>query len=429
MEWSQLLSSDRPTAVKRAKEPGRTHFHKDYDRIVFSAAFRRLGRKTQVHAIPQNDMVRSRLTHSIEVASVGRTLGTRVAEGLREQLPSGVRAADLGTLVQAACLAHDIGNPPFGHQGEFIIRDWVRENLQPLIGHGLSSDEYADLANFEGNAQGFRLLTRSDEYSSGSGLGLTAATLGAMIKYPWTSTHLDHKPKFGIYQSEKAIMNQVAESTGLKEIKTGSWQRHPLSYLVEAADDICYALLDLEDGVEVGSLEESAVKPLFLQLATASDKGVDPTSNLPQLRGKAMAAIISEVCSCFIYHHDEFLAGEVSGDLLGLCNRRFSGGVYQAKSLAQERIFSERNKANREQQLTRSLTCLLDAMFTPILSPLLSSSQMEIPAFKKLFANIQASQGAGLYICSMMIIDFLASMTDNYVLKVCKELGMEGVWE
>ena len=187
MSWHKLLSADRLGSRKPHDETSRSPFHKDYDRIVFSGGFRRLNRKTQVHPLSQHDTVHTRLTHSLEVSCVGRSLGMLAAEKIIDQLPHWVSPADMGAIIQAACLAHDIGNPPFGHAGEYAIRDWFLLPQQAHLMALLPPAQFADLCQFEGNAQGFRILTQLEYHPNEGGMRLTYATLGAYLKYPWLS--------------------------------------------------------------------------------------------------------------------------------------------------------------------------------------------------------------------------------------------------
>ena len=269
MSWEQLLNAERLGSSPRHAEQARSPFHKDHDRIIFSAAFRRLNRKTQVHPFAQNDHVHTRLTHSLEVACVGRTLGQLVGEYLGDQLPCGISSSDIGAIIQSACLAHDIGNPPFGHAGEFAIRDWFLQPARQQLLSQMTSEQAHDLCNFEGNAQGLRLLAQTEHHPFQGGMRLTYATLGAFIKYPWTGHGVPltaAMPKFGCYQAEAEVLATIAHHLGLLPQGNLRWCRHPLAYLMEAADDICYALIDLEDGIEMDILPYEQVEPLFLNL-------------------------------------------------------------------------------------------------------------------------------------------------------------------
>jgi dGTPase len=272
MNWTKLLSTKR-LGRKGAEEnaaPPRTDFARDYDRIIFAPAFRRLQDKTQVFPLAKSDYVRTRLTHSLEVASVGRSLGMLAAEAIvqvQPELQNVVVPHDLGTIVATACLAHDIGNPPFGHAGESAIQEWFESS-------GALSDingaERMDLLKFEGNAQGFRTLCTLQQAPQRGGLQLTCAVLGAFTKYPRASlvSKAQEKgisgKKFGFMQSEAALFDELANELGLLR-KAGSgaaWHRHPLAFLVEAADDICYHVMDVEDGFKTGHLSYDEIEDL-----------------------------------------------------------------------------------------------------------------------------------------------------------------------
>ncbi|MDO4226606.1 dGTP triphosphohydrolase, partial [Neisseria sp.] len=274
MNWQQLLSTQRfrlkdgeivPTVTPSTQEGAdalRTDFHIDYDRVVFSGAFRRLGRKTQVHPFAEHDHTHNRLTHSVEVASVGRSLGNRVGVMLQAGgfLPQGNTPGDIGAVVQVACLAHDLGNPPFGHTGEDALRDWFRNPAHGRYLDTLSEAERNDVQTYEGNAHSLRILASLEMYRGKGGMRLTAATIGALLKYPWTTLDPNGRKKFNIYQTELPFIRRVADELGLIGQGGDRWARHPLSYLMEAADDICYALLDLEDAVEIGLLGDAEVE-------------------------------------------------------------------------------------------------------------------------------------------------------------------------
>ena len=271
MDWQTLLNRERLGKPHHSPEElGRSPFHKDHDRIIFSGAFRRLGRKTQVHPVTSNDHIHTRLTHSLEVSCVGRSLGMRVGETLRSALPEWCDPADLGMVVQSACLAHDIGNPPFGHSGEDAIRNWFQQAADRCWLDDMSEAERRDFLSFEGNAQGFRVLTQLEYHQFDGGTRLTHATLGTFLKYPWTARHADSlgykKHKFGCYQSELPLLQGIAQKLGLPQLEDERWARHPLVYLMEAADDICYALIDLEDGLEMDLLAYHEVEALLLGL-------------------------------------------------------------------------------------------------------------------------------------------------------------------
>lgn len=262
MRWSQLLSKARLRQPTPDRPIGRNEYQRDRDRIVFSYAFRRLADKTQVHPLSANDHVRTRLTHSIEVASVGRSLGYLVGQTIapRHGLQHEVIADHFGYIVEAACLAHDLGNPPFGHSGEAAISKWCKENsLASELVRDFTDQETQDFRKFEGNAQGFRIITNLENHPLNGGLQLTCAVLGAFTKYPCSSSFADQSgyvgtKKNGFFAAEHQYFVEVAKETGLSSIGDSgmAWHRHPLAFLTEAADDICYKIADLEDGWEVG---------------------------------------------------------------------------------------------------------------------------------------------------------------------------------
>ncbi len=432
MNWQQLLSANRLSNPHPAiHELGRTDFHKDHDRIVFSSAFRRLGRKTQVHPMSENDHVHTRLTHSIEVGSVGRSLGHMVGERIAARLPAHVSPADIGAIVQAACLAHDIGNPPFGHAGEYAIRDWFRQPQHAYLLQPLSELQQLDLQTFEGNAQGFRVITQLENHRYNGGLRLTYSTLGALLKYPWTVEHAGEKEKFSCYQAEKQHLQRIADELGLPQLAPGKWARHPLSYLMEAADDICYAVLDLEDGIEIGLLKYLQVEPIFLTLAGDSPMLREELAEAPTvrrkislLRGKAIQKAVNAVADAFVAQHDELLAGEFSGDILRACPSHIVDSIVSAKTLAREQIFNDRRKVEVEVGAHSTLDVLLDAFLNAV-HQLISSERQSFRS-KRILDLMEYSvpqRDWSHYQAYMRVLDFIGGMTDNYAQYLARQVS------
>lgn len=331
MCWKRLLSRERLGRPGTATpDLTRTDFQRDFDRIVFSSAFRRLQDKTQVFPLAQNDYVRTRLTHSLEVASVGRTLGTRVGERIIvEYRLTDVQAADFGAIVAAACLAHDIGNPPFGHAGEDAIRDWFNSSVTGQAALTLLRPvERADLLRFEGNAQGFRVLTRLQSAANAGGLQLTYATLGAFSKYPCAVALSHPRPqgsawrKFGFFQADREHFEELAERLGLIAVAADAWQRHPLAWLVEAADDICYCIVDIEDAYRLRQLDYRTAVDLLSPLVESGHLAArlaaipTPKERIEYLRAKAIGVLIDQTVECFLSHEEAILAGEFDSELL-----------------------------------------------------------------------------------------------------------------
>lgn len=269
--WDKLLSKKRDSGndtyeVDKQEDYYRSSFHRDYDRIIFSKSFRRLSNKTQVHPLSKNDHVHDRLTHSLEVASVGRSLGLRVGEFLMKKDKT-INPYDIAYIVQTACLAHDIGNPPFGHAGEEVIKEWFIKNKEKEFLKDLTLEEKDDFQHLDGNAQSLRIVTQIENSSFNGGMRLTFATLGTLVKYPYSSDNckISGKSKFNFFQSEKVFCDLLFDELGLKQ-EDGSYRRHPLSFLMEASDDICYGLLDLQDALELGIVALNEVKDIFYLL-------------------------------------------------------------------------------------------------------------------------------------------------------------------
>jgi dGTPase len=432
MRWEQLLSPRRlhDQRSTSTREIGRSPFHKDHDRIVFSGSFRRLGRKTQVHPLTENDHIHTRLTHSLEVGCVGRSLGMIVGELLRDRLPDWITAADLGVIVQTACLGHDIGNPPFGHAG--AIRDWFQRAQSSGLLEGLSDAEREDLLTYEGNAQGFRVITQIEYNQFNGGMRLSAATLGALLKYPWTVRYSGRAGKFGAYQSEQALLKEVAEAVGLLPQGEQRWCRHPLAWLVEAADDICYALLDLEDGLEMGILRYEEVVEVLRQIAgefppeyaDMQDRNVSQRRRIALLRGAAMERAVNDVGAVFVQHEQALLSGTLSDDLLELCHPDLGWGVQAAKQLARERIFQNERKAKLEIGAYTTLGILLEA-FIGAAHELhhTGHSSFKHQRVLALIGENTPLPSWPLYDSYRRMLDFIGGMTDHYAVDLAQEMG------
>jgi dGTPase len=432
MDWEKLLSKRRinKTSIVDVTD-FRSEFHKDYDRIVFSSAFRRLGRKTQVHPLSNNDHIHTRLTHSIEVGSVGRSIGHNVGAFLEEksELPKGIYAQEIGTIVQAACLAHDIGNPPFGHAGEFAIRHWFKENGKKLKLE--SKSEKNDFEIFEGNAQGLRVVTAIENNYGDGGLKLTFATLGTLIKYPWFSDHAlaESKGKFNFFQSEKGIVQELMKELGLETSTHHQYLRHPLSYLMEAADDICYKILDIEDALELNILRFEDVSVILNNLAGIendyySDIGSEYSSRrrISAIRSKAINNLIQKVTTIFKSNYDDIISGNFNGDLISQIEGVEKKGIIDAKRVTNENIFLHRRKIELElgsyETLDRILTAFIGAA---------NESKNGTVSFKSqrvmdLMGANKFTSGMSYHECYLRITDMVSGMTDNYATHVANQL-------
>ena len=368
MHWERLLSlkrfGDTHKRLRTAQDETRLGFEVDYDRVIFSSAFRSLQDKTQVIPLSKTDFVHTRLTHSLEVSVVGRSLGRNTGKKILEKHPElhnehGYGFNDFGAIVAAAALAHDIGNPPFGHSGEKAIGAFFSSGPGAKYIADLDEKQAEDLTSFEGNANGFRLLTRSREGVPG-GLRLSYATLGAFMKYPKESlpkkptSHIADK-KFGFFQTEKKLFGEVAEELGLNHTGKGksvSWARHPLTYLVEAADDICYTIIDFEDGINLGLLPEEYALEYLIKLVqdTINTKKYNQMAHmedrLSYLRALAINTLINDVAEIFIKHEDDILSGDFTTSLLE--KSRYKAQVADIIKLSVDRIYLSQEVVEKE---------------------------------------------------------------------------------
>lgn len=444
MRWEKLLNKNRLGNRAAKEESGRNAFLRDHDKIIFSGAFRRLARKTQVHPLATNDHIHNRLTHSLEVSCVGRTLGIRVGEALRAQqlLPAGIDATDLGDIVQSACLAHDIGNPPFGHTGERAIRAWFSERGERFLAD-LDPAQRADLIGFEGNAQGFRILTKSEYHQYDDGMRLTYATLATFLKYPWLAdvarTQKTPRPeKFSAFVAERAAFLEVCAATGLQQRGDDFFSRHPLAFLVEAADDFCYAIIDLEDGLEMDLLHWSEVYPLLAPVLPRSEEVTDllhsdfrPGRKAALLRGKIIEHFIEAGVHTFMQHHDALLAGTVDRDLISLCESPVRDVVEGAKQLARQRVFEHPRKIELEIGAYQVIGTLLESLIEAAVAHAHGDhSNFRLQRLINLIGAHtfppqldQYNAAEKQYQCIMRAVDFIAGMTDNYATYLAKQFS------
>lgn len=432
-QWKALLldcrvSRDDPTKAEQSPvDELRSPFEADYDRIIYSTPFRRLARKTQVHPLALNDHVRTRLTHSLEVGCVGRSLGKRLAVFLKanEHMPEGRSEGDVVWIMQSACAAHDIGNPPFGHAGEYAIREWITTHHSEVFGeHPISVGVQKDLLAFEGNAQGFRIAARPDNPKTGY-LRLTYATLGAMIKYPWHSedTRANPKKKFCVFSAEWDLFEAMMKSMGLCE-RSGKCRRHPMSFLTEAADDICYRILDLEDAVEIGILKEDRVRELY-----AASLDVDAANDsLAVLRGKVIRALTEGVWGVFERDYTNIMSGERSSDLKADLKPELANVLDKINELYLE-IFAERSKVAAELGAYKALGRILKALCTAT-ARLAASAEYDKAGFLsqrclqlawgEVYAKTHQAKSYEWWLHQVM--DYVAGMTDNYARQLSREI-------
>ena len=367
MNWEQLLSlkrhGDSNKRLRNEQDETRLGFDVDYDRIIFSPEFRSLQDKTQVVPLSSTDFVHTRLTHSLEVSVVARSLGRRVGVKVLEKHPylkeiHGYKANDFGAIVAAAALAHDIGNPPFGHSGEKAIGHFFKSGVGQRFKDQMSPKEYQDLCDFEGNANGFKVLTQDKQGSKG-GLRLSYATLGTFTKYPKES--LPVKPnsniaskKYGFFQTEKSSFLDVASELGMKKLNDQNIQfsRHPLAFLVEAADDICYTIIDFEDGINLGLIEEDYALEYLINLVrhTINTEKYNSLSSTKErvsyLRALAISTLIEDAVSLFMANEKQILDGDFHVSILD--KSKYQAQVNDIIRLSIEKIYNADEVIDKE---------------------------------------------------------------------------------
>lgn len=446
MDWNQLLSAERlGKASQRVSAEGRTPFHQDYDRVVFSSAFRRLQDKTQVFPLAKSDYVRTRLTHSLEASCVGRSLGMQV--GLRlikaNKVSKQVDASGVGMIVSTACLAHDIGNPPFGHAGEQAICEWFERNGKEFL-DPLTNAEKADFLKFEGNAQGFRILTRLQHPDNEGGLQLTYATLAAFSKYPTSSVEAGSKnaqlnvgaKKHGYFDADRALFRRVAEGVGLEsKIQGESWCRHPLAYLVEAADDICYSIIDLEDGVRRGHVSFREAKRLLGRLIndprsmTRLKSIKDEQEQMSFLRARAIGVLVSEVADCFMQHEVKLVKGVFEKELLAVITADKRDIVKLIKRVDRNKVYAAREVIEVEVPGFKVLGGLLDAFVVASEDvaingkKALSKNAILVKLIPDQFLDSGRIPHARPYQRLLSVTDFICGMTDSYAVALYKQIS------
>ncbi len=443
MQWNRLLCRNRLGTDQLADSTLRTDFQRDFDRIVFASAFRRLQDKTQVFPLSSNDYVRTRLTHSLEASCLGRSLGTLVGEQViaRHNLKD-YEASDFGDICAAACLGHDIGNPPFGHSGEDAFRHWACEadygQRRVAIMGGSQRD---DFLHFEGNAQGFRILSRLQNPDNHGGLQLTCATLAAFTKYPRESylggsnfSGVSAK-KQGFVAEDRELFKAVAEATGLirRDPVHAIWARHPLAFLVEAADDISYRVIDIEDGYRLGYLTFDEVAELYgavLQLPPSQQDRLDALRSNKEkvefLRAKVINEVIGQTVSSFLDNEVGLLSGEFDQPLLDMLPK--SGELEQLIQVARERIYSVPEvveiQAAGFQVIGELLECFIQVLddVAEKGDKATAKSRMMIRLIPEQFVGPNRTPFPNAYTRLLRLTDYISGMTDSYAVSLYKQI-------
>jgi dGTPase len=437
-DWLSLLSAQRPGEKKAVFNPTRSAFEQDYDRIIFSSPFRMLQDKTQVFPLPKHDFVHTRLTHSLEVSSVGRSLGKKAGETIIQrhvQLKEyGITPVDFGAIVSAACLAHDLGNPPFGHSGEEAISEFFRNTTHGIPFKDIFSiHEWHDLTHFEGNAQGFRILNKN-QYQ---GLRLTFATLAAFTKYPRGSyisnpdKNRKSQKKFGFFQTEKDLFNEMAEETGLGVVSAteGIWTRHPLAFLVEAADDICYHIIDLEDGCNTGLMSFDQYKELLAEIIGSRfdpeklNKISSTREKTGALRAMAIGELINQSVELFLDNEMDILSGSFDKALTEQIDAKEI--LTQIIKISVEKIYRSQSVTEAEVAGFEVLEGLLNAYIPAIYRSSLGRSHARDKTMIRLMPDdIKAAltDEKDLYKAFRLCLDFISGLTDSHALTLFRRI-------
>lgn len=440
MQWEQLLSlkrqGDTSKRLRKEQDDTRLGFEVDYDRIIFSSEFRILQDKTQVIPLSKTDFVHTRLTHSLEVSVVGRSIGRLVGKKILEKYPHlkevhGYQLNDFGAIVAAACLAHDIGNPPFGHSGEKAIGEYFATGKGYKYKELLTAKEWQDLVDFEGNANGFSILTSSREGVEGA-LRLSYATLGTFMKYPKES--LPKKPtkaicdkKYGFFQQDVTFFKEVAQELGLLPNKTApdvGYYRHPLAFLVEAADDICYTIIDFEDGIKLGLIEEDFALEYLIKLV---QKAIDTKKykelktkedRISYLRALAIGSLINDAVTLFLENEKAILKGEFDATLME--KSQYKAQIMDIINISIKNIYQSKEVIEKEIIGYKVIHTLLDTFTTAYLNKITSqTTNFDILVLKLLPEKYQKLQQT-VYLQLLNICQFVSLLTDGKAIEIYK---------
>lgn len=440
MNWKSLLSSKRfgLEEFHEERHENRSEFQRDYDRLIFSSPFRRLQNKTQVFPLPGSIFVHNRLTHSLEVSSVGRSLGNDVAKLLLTNRPElkDTFVSEIGSIVSAACLAHDLGNPPFGHSGERAISTFFSEGKGMCLretqpdGSKLTPAQWEDFTHFEGNANAFRLLTHQFEGRRKGGFVLTYSTLASIVKYPYSSSLAGNKSKFGFFTSEEESFRRIAEDLGMKRLNDNplKYARHPLVYLVEAADDICYQMMDIEDAYKLKILTPHETHELLLSYFNDERKAhiqrtlnmvSDANEQIAYLRSSVIGLLIRECTRVFLENENHILEGNFEGSLIKHISTGPAAAYRHCAEVSLEKIYRSRDVLDIELAGFRIISTLLELMIEAVCSPQKAYSQLLINRVSSQY-NIKAP---ALYERIQAVLDYVSGMTDVFALDLYRKIN------
>ncbi|WP_027381710.1 deoxyguanosinetriphosphate triphosphohydrolase [Chryseobacterium daeguense] len=442
MNLNQIYTNQR-TGNNPHTKASRTDFQRDFDRIIFSSAFRRLQNKTQVFPLPGSVFVHNRLTHSLEVSSVGRSLGSVIGEYIHDQFRNDLTEdsrnfylLNLGNVIAAACLCHDVGNPAFGHSGEDAIASYFERNesdLKPKF----NEKEWADLVNFEGNANAIRVLAQQQQGKDAGGVQLTFSTLASIAKYPCEAIARDkkvlHRKKFGFFQNEKDIFLQIAKGTNLisENEEPHIFKRHPFVWLVEAADDICYNIIDMEDAHRLGIVSTSDCENLFFELVKSETDDIkrvkdkltsigNENEKISYLRAKVINALINKSIEIYKQNFEMILAGNLDKALLDVYKSE-NDSLKEIEKFSIAKIYNHKAVVEIENAGYNVMYELLDHFIPSILKSKDERKSYDKMALKLLPQQFVYEEGTD-YQKVLGVIDFVSGMTDNFATDLYRKI-------
>lgn len=434
MNWDRLIS-DKRLGLEHYHDDNkgggvRSDFERDYDRLVFSSPFRRLQNKTQVFPLPDSIFVHNRLTHSLEVSSVGKSMAREVALRLMPRYRCEVwveKLRDISEIVAAACLAHDLGNPPFGHSGEKTIGAYFSEGRGLEFKDKFTIEQWNDLIHFEGNANSLRTLVHQFNGRRPGGFAMTYSTLASIVKYPYSSMHAGEKGKFGFFTTEKDTFCRIADELGLIRLEQDRYCRHPLVYIVEAADDICYQIMDIEDGHKLKIIGTDETIDLLLDffdqerqdhLREHMARVADPNEKIAYLRSCIVGLLVEQCAAAFVEHEDEIMEGRFDGGLIDRIAPLPAAAYRACSALAHERLYRASYVVDVDLAGNRIINLLLEKLIEAVMHPERNYSQLLMNKFPQqydvhaptLFEQVQA------------VLDHISAMTDVYALNLYRQL-------
>ena len=438
MEWKQLISNKRFGQEHKHAErhDDRSEFKRDYDRLIFSSAFRRLQNKTQVFPLPGSIFVHNRLTHSLEVASVGMSIGNDISRRIIKKQPDlkDTLVEEIGTIVSAACLAHDLGNPPFGHSGEKAIQTFFSEGPGLKIKSMVSSEFWDDITHFEGNANAFRILTHRFKGRRQGGFVMTYSMLASIVKYPFASSLAGNHGKFGFFASEAESYRKIADELGIScKSAPGEplkYARHPLVYMVEAADDICYEIMDIEDSHKLKILSYAETEHLLLSFfdediqqkirqRIINEELTDENEKVVYMRASVIGKLENECVAAFLAHEEEILAGTFEGSLIDHISERQKKAYKECEKISYSKIYQSKPVLDIELSGYQIMATLMKVFVEAAVNPSRFYS-------KQLLRRVSSQydiENENLEERIMAVIDYISGMTDIYALDIYQKIN------